>query len=190
MKKLFVGLLVLVLYFGSVVFGGKVWAIDYQLPYPGILPDSPVYFLKVARDRVTLWLVRDGEKRAFYLLFLADKRLSAGERLVNKQSLRSSQAAGLGGKSMSVGAVTAVKAEEYFGQAVDEALVVKSKGKNPTDLFAKLTVAAEKHREVIDSLAVKLSGRDSEQMVKAHLLNENSSNRVKEVFFQMSGVGK
>jgi hypothetical protein len=58
MRKLFLSLLVLVAFLSLAV--PSVVAVDeksttpisYDLPYPGMLPDSPVYFVKVARDRV------------------------------------------------------------------------------------------------------------------------------------------
>jgi len=184
MKKLSVFLVVIVLYIGNVFWGGDVWAqneggmtIGYQLPYPGILPDSPIYFLKVARDQTMLWLIRDDGHRAFYLLLLSDKRMTAGESLINHSK-------------KSVGAMSIVKSEEYFGQAVDFAMVAKNKGMDTSDLFAKLTVSSAKHREVISQLSVKLSGKDSEQLTKARLQNENSVNRVREIFFQAMGVGR
>jgi len=42
-KKIFLGLLL------GLVLGGKVVAqgVDYYLPYPGILPDHPLYWLKI-----------------------------------------------------------------------------------------------------------------------------------------------
>ena len=38
--------------------------IEYYLPYPGVLPDSPLYKLKMVRDRVKLWITRDATRNA------------------------------------------------------------------------------------------------------------------------------
>jgi len=54
---------------------------DYALPYPGVLPDSPVWIAKDWRDRIVSWFIFDKEKKAKYYLFLADKRLAAGKML-------------------------------------------------------------------------------------------------------------
>lgn len=178
------GLFVIVIYVGSLLWAGGVWAqeqsslgqIAYSLPYPGLLPDSPIYFVKVARDQVMLWLARDQQQKAFYLLLLSDKRLAAGEMLINK---------GNG----AVGATSVLKGEEYFKRAVDQAVVAKQAGKDTRDLFAKLLVAAAKHTEVISSLLAKVSGKDAEQLTKAYQENQTATERVKEIFFPLVGVG-
>lgn len=182
MKKFFAGLIVIVIYIGSVFWGGKVRAqegnnggkIEYALAYPGILPDSPIYFLKVARDQTMLWLIRDSRQKAFYLLLLSDKRLAAGESLIDKNE-------------KNIGAMSVVTGERYFGQAVDQAVVAKKSGADTNDLFAKLTVAAAKHTEVIGNLLNKVSGKDAEQLTKARRDNQNSRERVREVFLQAMG---
>jgi len=169
MKKILV--LVLLLYLGKLLTVSPVLAIDYALPYPGMLPDSPVYFLKVLRDKAVVWLISDPVQKSFYQLFLADKRLAAGQMLFAR-----------GEKTL--GAATVNEAEIYFGAAVDGALGAKSSGKNTKDLFAKLTVAAAKHAEVVGDLMNKVAGHDSRLMQTAHQQSLVSGNRVREVFWQ------
>ena len=48
----------------------------YNLPYPGLLPDSPLYITKIARDRITDFLTRDNLKKAELYLLYSDKRAS------------------------------------------------------------------------------------------------------------------
>jgi hypothetical protein len=38
--------------------------IDYDLPYPGLLPDHPLYFIKAGRDKITELITRDNIKKA------------------------------------------------------------------------------------------------------------------------------
>jgi hypothetical protein len=149
--------------------------IEYFLPYPGILPDSPIYFLKVLRDRVMTWFIRDQRQKAFYLLHLADKRLAAGQTLINYQK-------------KTLGVETIVKGEEYFGQAVDQAFAARAKGQDTSELFAKLTVSAAKHTEVIEGLLTKVTGEDLQRLSKARLENEKLRNRVREIFFRAMGL--
>ncbi len=49
---------------------------NYALPYPGMLPDHPLFFLKQIRDRVMELLISDPIKKAEFYLLQADKRLS------------------------------------------------------------------------------------------------------------------
>ena len=48
----------------------------YNLPYPGLLPDSPLYITKVIRDKITDFLTRDNLKKAELYLLYSDKRVS------------------------------------------------------------------------------------------------------------------
>jgi len=80
---------------------------DYYLVYPGILPDHPLYFVKMLRDRLRLWWIRDGETRVRQTLLCADKRVGAALVLAEGNK------AGLAGE-------TALKAEKYLVRAMEE----------------------------------------------------------------------
>jgi hypothetical protein len=130
--------------------------VEYNLPYPGVLPDSPLYVLKVARDNVVSFFIRDPKQKAFYLLFLSDKRLAAGEILVknNKTDL----------------GITTVKiSQEYYTKAVDLAVKVKD-----LSLTEKLIVAGVKHNDVMVDLA-------SPKLSEAISGNQKDKNRVLEL---------
>ncbi|MBU1322816.1 DUF4430 domain-containing protein [Patescibacteria group bacterium] len=115
--------------------------IDYYLPYPGILPDHPLYWLKMVRDRVQLWLTTDSLPKAERLLLYADKRLGAGWALVegNKQDL---------------GITTITKAEKYLEQAVNLAQKL-GEGEAEVKFKAKLAKAIKKHEEVLNLIEGK-----------------------------------
>lgn len=131
--------------------------VEYNLPYPGILPDSPVYVLKVMRENIFSFFIRDPKQKAFYQLFLSDKRLAAGLALVGK-------------KNYDLGATTILKSQEYFTQAVDLAARLKD-----PDLTAKLIVSGSKHEELISDLAT------SEKIQKALAADQKDKNRVLEL---------
>ena len=114
-------------------FAGKVLAqsVDYYLPYPGILPDHPLYWLKMVRDRVGLLLTTGETVKAEKLLLYADKRLGAAWALVESNKVP-------------LGVSTLTKAEKYLEQAVNS---------NGDAVFkAKLAKAVLKHEEVISRL--------------------------------------
>src|SRR3989344_8801851 len=77
--------------------------VDYYLPYPGVLPDSPLYKLKAMRDKVRLWLTFDEGRKAERELMYADKRINAAIALVE-------------GSKMNLGVDTPTKAEKYLEQ--------------------------------------------------------------------------
>jgi hypothetical protein len=47
--------------------------VDYVLPYPGILPDNPIYFLKDLRDKIMEMLIADPVKKMEFHLLQSDK---------------------------------------------------------------------------------------------------------------------
>jgi hypothetical protein len=145
-------------------------SVEYALPYPGLLPDSPFYFLKVLRDRAFLFVLRDPVQKGFYQLLLADKRLAAGEVLVNNNKKE-------------LGAVTAGQAEEFFAGAVETLLANKTKPKSE-ELAARLTVAGGKHGEVLGKLLARVSGKDFERMQGAYQTAQKSRERVTEVLLK------
>ena len=46
----------------------------YNLPYPGLLPDNPLYITKIMRDKITDFLTRDNLKKAELYLLYSDKK--------------------------------------------------------------------------------------------------------------------
>src|SRR4030067_2121577 len=48
--------------------------IEYNLPYPGILPDHPLFIIKSIRDKILEFTTRDNSKKAELYLLLSDKR--------------------------------------------------------------------------------------------------------------------
>lgn len=116
--------------------------IEYPLVYPGILPDSVLYPIKMIRDRLVLTLTTDSLKKTEVLLLYADKRLGAGKALID------------GGKT-ELGVTTITKGEKYLVQAVDQAIQAKKEGKDASILKEKLSKACLKHNEVITELITK-----------------------------------
>ena len=119
---------------------GPVRAADYYLPYPGILPDHPLYWAKMIRDLVQLILATTPLAKAEKELMYADKRLGAGWALID------------GGKH-ALGVSTLTKAEKYLSQAVADA---KDSG-----LTESLKKAVVKHEEVLTLLKSKTADEQS-----------------------------
>lgn len=130
-----------------VASGSGVVRVVYYLPYPGLLPDSPVYKLKMLRDWVKLELTFGDLKKAEVELNFADKRLGAAQALVD------------GGKT-SLGASTATKAENYLGSAVDRTTLLAQQGKDVKSMLGVLSKAVAKHSEVLQDMIPRLSGDD------------------------------
>lgn len=176
MRKIVTLVIATGLFFGSV---SGVWAasapsvvpvvqgsgIDYELPYPGMLPDSPFYFVKTIRDQVVGFLIQSQVNKAFYELLLADKNLASGKILIDE------------GKK-EIGTAAVVSGEENFTQAVDRAEDAKKGGSDISDLSAKLAVSGAKHDEIISQMLTKVSEKEFKQLQKAYSDNQKSRSRV------------
>lgn len=133
--------------------------VDYYLPYPGILPDHPMYWLKMIRDRVQLWLVSDSEAKTEKLLVSADKRLGAGFQLIE-------------GNKISLGVTTLTKAEKYLEQAAQ--LGVSLEGAQ--ELQGRLEKATKKHTEVLRLIRDKIG--DEHRIVIEQMIRMNEERGV------------
>lgn len=126
--------------------------VKYYLPYPGILPDHPLYSLKMVRDRIWLWLTMNSSKKVELLLLFANKRIGAGKALVE------------GGKT-DLGITTIEKGEKYLERAV-EALDKMEEGKEVKSLASQIKQATLKHEEIILSLEEGLEGETKSALEK------------------------
>jgi hypothetical protein len=113
--------------------------INYELPYPGLLPDSPLYFLRAIRDKIVGLLISDSLKKSEFNLLQADKRLNAGIYLFNK------------GKT-SLALSTISKAENYFSKALDNMEEAKKQGESTSEIEGRLKDALKKHEQELDFL--------------------------------------
>jgi len=113
---------------------------EYVLPYPGILPDHPLYVLKRFRDYILDRLIVDPVRKAEFHILQADKRLNMGIFLIERGN------AALAEETIS-------KGEKYMDRAVYELLDVKASGKMPPDyLVEKLDKSLAKHIETLGEM--------------------------------------
>lgn len=116
--------------------------VEYSFPYPGILPDNPLYSLKTLRDKILIFFTNDGIKKTQLNLLLSDKRLMMGEILWEK-----------GNSELSISTIT--KAEKYLLNTSLELVTLKKQDKLPPGLADKVALAAKKHTEIIKDLISK-----------------------------------
>jgi len=128
--------------------------VNYYLPYPGILPDHPLYWLKMIRDRVVLWLTQEPVQKFNQLLLYADKRLGATQVLIE-------------GNQVNLGVSTATKGEKYLEQTLSQYQTLKLNNKVTPELEAKLQNALRKHTQVLESLLPKVSDQAKPALEKA-----------------------
>ena len=124
-------------------------AIKYDLAFPGILPDHPLYKLKVLRDRVSTSLISDPQKKINFYLLQADKGILAAAMLIDKNKIELAKE-------------TTLKAENNM------TLLTYGLGNLPNkandSLFARLKTASLKHQEVLKSILNRVPEKDKKQL--------------------------
>ena len=110
----------------------------YNLPYPGILPDHPLYFLKRIRDVIMVLLTRDPVKAMQLRLLISDKQIAMAQELATK------------GKQ-SLAATTFFQAEEQFAR-VPQLIQQHPNISIPSELKLKIQQSNTKHLDVIENM--------------------------------------
>ncbi|MBP9691625.1 hypothetical protein KBD81_06115 [Candidatus Woesebacteria bacterium] len=131
----------------------------YQLPYPGLLPDSPIYFIKQIRDSILIFTTRDTGKKARLFLQISDKHMASALALAEK------------GRD--------TLAQEQLMKAEDQSLKIppllreikEQGGSYPDDLVMDLYESNKKHREVITDVMKKTT--ETEIKIVETLLTKN-----------------
>lgn len=149
-KLLFLTICILFLSFPQISFSQNATPsalkhVEYDLPYPGILPDSPLYFLKALRDNILFVFITDPLKKSEYNLLMADKRLASSKSLIDN-------------KKYDLAITTLSKSGNYFDKAVQLAAEIKRQGKNADNILDKLLISSQKHQEIIFQMSQKTTG--------------------------------
>lgn len=130
--------------------------VDYQLAYHGLLPDNPLYFLKVLRDRLIDFLIADPLKKAEFYLLQADKHATAGVALFVKGKRRLAES-------------TISKGENYFEAGIVKLSEAKKQGTDTKNLSERYTVSLQKHKELVTGL-IRQSGGDVKKKLEHALV--------------------
>jgi len=144
----------------SSAVAAPVPAIDYQLPYPGILPDNSIYPLKVIRDKIAGFFIKNPLKKAEFNLLKADVRMSAAISLTEQK------------KSVSLAMTTISNAQDYFSEAMKKTGEAKAQGIDIRDFVKRLVTANQKHQEIVGEIEKKIDKKDKKkfELVKKRIL--------------------
>lgn len=114
-------------------------AIEYALPYPGLLPGQSLYPIKQWRDRILLFFTRDAAKKSTLLLLLADKKLAMVLQLIEQQKLE-------------LAAATLAESQDHLLAGTKLLITLKQDNMLPVGLAEKFDTASRKHAEILSGL--------------------------------------
>lgn len=137
--------------------------IQYDLAFPGLLPDNFLYKLKVLRDKLQLITTSDPNKKIGLLLNMADKGVLATAMLVDK-------------KEWKLAKETALKAENNMTLLTPEIAGLNE----PIDqkLIQKLQTASLKHQEVFAKLQERIPGEDKNVFVQVTEFSKRNQSEI------------
>ncbi len=144
--------------------------VDYTLPYPGLLPDSPLYSLKVLRDNIIGFLISDPLKKSQFDLLQADKRVEGAYTLYNQHQ-----------DSVGLVETTISKAENYFENAIGKAQEAKKQGMSVDDIERRLSLANRKHNEIVIDLEKRVNKNAKARFTQLKQRIEKLGQSVKEL---------
>ncbi len=114
---------------------------QYLLPYPGLLPNSPLYKLKTLRDKIVSLLISDPLKKAQFDILQSDKRLNGAWYLLQQQPEQSTLVV-----------QTVSKGENYTADAISQLQLAKKQGIGITDTAKQLSLSNAKHLDVVKQM--------------------------------------
>lgn len=122
--------------------------VEYLLPYPGLLPDHPLYVVKKVRDFILDKLIVDPVRKTEFYILQADKRLNMGIFLEAK-----------GNRVLAEEIIS--KGEKYMHQAVGNFSALRREGKEiPGHVADRLEKSLAKHIEVLEEMIAKTTGAE------------------------------
>jgi len=151
----------------TTVFGQE--KVFYTLPYPGILPDHPLYIVKAVRDKLMDILTRNYLKKANLYLLFSDKRVNMAIMLSKK------------GKNK-LAVTTFAKGEKYFLKIPDLLLTSKKQGVgSSTELIEIIKTSNAKHLEIANDLLKTTPASQLKTMEGVIQINQEIKEKLKKL---------
>jgi len=136
--------------------------IDYQLAYPGLLPDNPLYFLKVIRDNLTAFFVSKPLDKASFDLLQSDKEVEASYLLVTQEQ---------GKNDLALRTIT--QSQDYFADAIKQTTHAKQQGYSIMDMSKKLQEANRKHLQIVQAIGREIH-QEKSQIIQNQVTRERA----------------
>lgn len=174
--------LVFIMNFYSVVHGDEksnestksaTISVNYQLAYPGILPDHPLYKLKRLRDKITPYFISDVNKKIDYYLLQTDKGILASQMLIQKDKI-------------DLALDTALKAENNM--TIITQVIKANKSKVSKDKFKKLETASLKHQEILNLILTKVKNDKKKSFEDVLYFSKKNLDEIKNTLFPAKKV--
>lgn len=126
------------------VVGVTSLAANGELSSPGILPDSPFYFLKTWKESIQTFFTFGAENKAEQYLHLAEVRLAEYQKMIEKGKIEIAER-------------TFEKYERQLDRALEKVDEARMKGKDVGDITEEIKEKEIKHMEVLNKVSETMS---------------------------------
>lgn len=141
---------------------------ESKVPYMGnVLPDNPLWGLKVIRDKIWFGITPSHLRRAQLALLFSDKRILMTKVLFEK------------GKP-DIALSTFLEGEKYLVTAVNEEKIARSQGANTDDFLLKLASSAAQHKVIMDGLMYLVPDDIKPQVIEGEKFSKNAFDSARE----------
>lgn len=141
--------------------------VEYVLPYPGVLPDHPLYMVKRLRDFVLEKIIAEPVRKGEFYILQGDKRLQMSVMLLESGKRELAE-------------TTTSKAEKYMEKAVDTLLGYQQTGSViPPYIIDKITKSLAKHEEVIGGMILSAQEAQKNGLIESLSRVQLQQERVK-----------
>ncbi|MBI2032528.1 MAG: hypothetical protein HYV38_00625 [Candidatus Levybacteria bacterium] len=142
--------------------------VEYQLPYPGLLPGSPLYPVKKLRDRIMEIFITDPLKKSDFYLLQADKNLATAIILFDRGRKEDSES-------------TVSKGENYLEKSLSKAIDAKERQRYVIETINRLELSSMKYQEILKGMSGKSSGDLKKKLENSIKRAEKIEKMVKEI---------
>lgn len=139
---------------------------NYKLPYPGLLPDNPLYFLKSFRDNMIGFFIGKPLDKAEFMLLQSDKQIAASVMLAEQDKIP-------------LATTTFSQAQDMFAEALKQTEAAKKQGVHTEEMTKKLREANQKHLLVLEEIHEQISERDKKRLQQERSREQSFSKSLK-----------
>jgi len=151
---------------------GETTLIDYKLPYPGkVLPDHPLWPIKVIRDRLWLFVTTNPTRKIELNILFADKRLVSAEMLFEKDK-------------PDIAYSTLTKAEKYLENASLLEETKRKMGEDTTGVLEQLAKSSLKHREIMEEILLIAPEDARPEIIKLEDYSTSAYSRARDALYE------
>lgn len=125
--------------------------IQYEFPYPGLLPGTFLYNIKGFRDKIMEILITDPVRKSNFYLLQSDKRFAASLILFRKGD-------------QVLAETTLSKGQNYLEKSLEKAIQARREKADANEIATRINSSAIKQKQEIEGLVKSVKGETMQKL--------------------------